>query len=466
MFSQEISDRSELLRYDFFLILGGGISGDSAARLLKKYNKTVYLADRKQTNPPDSPYSLVFSDENIQEATANIQCVIKSPGISPTHPILASAKSKKIPILSEIALGRIFYQGKLVGITGTDGKSTTTALTHHILSSEYPNAVVGGNLGRPFTDFCDQNADLVVLELSSYQLEDSPNLNLTVSAITNLAPDHLERHKTMENYLAAKWKVADLENPNHCFLTQRKIWNRIEEKKSTYPGKVIFFGENLDDGIRIDPVKRLISTSKDTYETNSFPLPGNHNLQNLAVAIGIAEVLHVPKEKIISRFSDFEGLPHRFKKLKTSEHPLFPKLTVINDSKSTNLHSMLSGLSGFSHQDKVYLILGGEPKEESLDPFFARWKEIDCEVWVYGKAAEVWKQNFQTNGNDRFHLVPRVEEALRQIKTILISETKDKLTSQNRTLLFSPACASFDLYKNFTERGEDFERCVKELFLS
>ncbi|BDA78224.1 UDP-N-acetylmuramoylalanine--D-glutamate ligase [Leptospira kobayashii] len=460
MFSISLPTKSSLLSKHRFLILGGGLSGESAARLLSKYGKTVILADQSEKVSSDSPYAKIVSDKNIEDALDLTECIIKSPGISPTHPILQEAEKRNLIILSEIALGRIFYQGPLVGITGTDGKSTTTALTHHLIRRHFPNSQVGGNLGLPFTSFCEDNLDMVVLELSSYQLEDSPNLHLSVSAITNLAPDHLERHKTMERYLLAKWKSNDLENPNHTFIIGKKVWEKIPDKKSNYPGKILFFGEETDSDIFIDFDSEKITTKNHSYDTLDFSLPGKHNLYNLSLAIAISEAVGVPYEKIKNHLGDFEGLPHRFKKLnlKGKLNPSFQNLEFINDSKSTNLHSMLSGLSGFKKEDSLFLILGGEPKEESLGPFFERWKELQNPVWIYGKAGKVWKEDFSENKKELFcEIVPTVKDALKEIKNRISPNEK-------QTILFSPACASFDLYKNFSERGKDFERLVQEIF--
>ncbi|MDF3821114.1 UDP-N-acetylmuramoyl-L-alanine--D-glutamate ligase [Leptospira sp. 96542] len=461
MFSKPIPDPKELLSYDNFLILGGGVSGESAANLLISLGKSCDLLDKSPNLTQNQRFRYTFSEEDFEKAIASNQVLIKSPGISPSHPTLRLARTLGIPILSEIALGRVFYKGCLVGITGTDGKSTTTALTHHIIKSKFPNSKMGGNIGVPFTQFCTEDLDLVVLELSSYQLEDSPNLELSVGVITNIATDHLERHITMENYLSAKWKISNLNEKNHHFILPDSLWEKMRQKIEHYDAKVLLFGSNDRSQIQVDFKNQKIISMDGEYDTKNFPLPGFHNLQNLSVAIGIAEVLGLSKEQITSQYLEFEGLPHRFKKLNKKDHNLYPNLVVINDSKSTNLHSMLSGLSGFSKEDKIYLILGGEPKGENFQPFFDRWKELNCEVWVYGKATKVWQSEFQEKILG-CKFVPNPKEALTQIKTQI--QLDANTMSQSATILFSPACASFDLYKNFSERGDDFENQIRKLF--
>lgn len=470
MFSHEISDISSLLSYDHFLVLGGGLSGESAGHLLKRNGKNVSLADANPTKRPDSPFSAVFSDDDIAGALSQVEVIIKSPGIKPDHPLLQVAKSSKIPILSEIYLGRLFFAGKIIGITGTDGKSTTTALTHHLIKTKFPNSQVGGNLGLPFTTFCDGDWDMVVLELSSYQLEDSPNLQLTSSTILTLAPDHLERHKTMTAYGLAKWNVVNHKDEQHLFVTQANVLAQLSPTKQPFYGKTYLFGENNTD-IKIDLKNLKITTPTNEYDAVDFKLPGYHNLQNLSVAIALAESVGLSKPEIQSGIGSFTGLPHRFQPIPTLQwkNETFKKIQFINDSKSTNLHSMLSGIAGYNKGDFLYLILGGEPKQESLTPFFDRIRQLSSQIYIYGKAADVWKEEFLNSKLENIHFVTTIKEALLGIKEKIELFSEDSSQSNKEiphktAVILSPACASFDQYKNFSERGEDFLKLVEEIF--
>lgn len=464
MFSSKVPSPSELLQFQNFLILGGGTSGISASKLLLQFEKKTVLLDKNPKSASTEDFSEIHSEDEGIRILPEIDVVIKSPGIKPDHPILAAAIKSKIPILSEIALGRVFYQGTLIGITGTDGKSTTTALVSHILKSRYTNSEMGGNIGVPFTSFCTKKLDLVVLELSSYQLEDSPNLEMDIAAILNLAPDHLERHGTMENYAKAKWKIQNFQNPRfQMFLTRNVLKYLHPNEYENHKDGIHFIGEK--EVYHISNNLQAIKTPRDLYDTTNFPLQGKHNLTNLCFAIGIAEKMNVPKEKIINSLQNFLGLKYRYEKINVSNPlPKFKNYHFINDSKSTNLHSLLSGLAGFSPEDNLYLILGGIPKEEPLSPFLKRWKELKNPLWVYGKACEIWREELEKE-NMPVYFFKTVEETLLDVKFHLISKTENTLSQKPEgTVLFSPACASFDLYKNFEERGLDFETLVLKLF--
>lgn len=472
MFSESIPTRSDLEPFQNFLILGGGSSGDSSAKLLSSLGKRSLLADKFPEKANSDLYVSVLSDNHPQERLEGIDCIIKSPGILPEHPILEEAKKKGLPILSEICLARIFYKGPIIGITGTDGKSTTTALTYHILKSKYPNSKMGGNIGVPFTSFCLEPLDLVVLELSSYQLDDSPNLELTASAILNLASDHLERHKTMESYANAKWKIQNLENPLHKSFINPNFLQFLSNQPSEYTN-LQFIGEGQNYYVSLNP--NQIHTPNHIYDASKFPLNGKHNLMNLCFAIALSESMGMNSNEIQNSFESFSGLPHRFRKIDSTEFKNhYKEIQFINDSKSTNLHSMLSGISGFKKEDGLFLILGGIPKTEPIEPFLERWKELGCAIWVYGKALEVWKSEFDKTGlpvryfSDLPTLVTDLKnkiDSTLHLNTIDSPTIPKKENKQNSlSVIFSPAGASFDLYKNFEERGNHFESLIKQLF--
>ncbi|TGL86055.1 UDP-N-acetylmuramoyl-L-alanine--D-glutamate ligase [Leptospira congkakensis] len=463
MFSETIPTQIDLGQFHKFLILGGGSSGDSSAKLLSSIGKHCILADKFPERANAQLYTSVLSDNHPQETLEGIDCIIKSPGILPDHPILEEAKKKGLPVLSEIALARVFYKGPVIGITGTDGKSTTTALTYHILKSKFPNSKMGGNIGVPFTSFCLEPLDLVVLELSSYQLDDSPNLSLTASAILNLASDHLERHKTMQNYAKAKWKIQNLSDPNHISFVSPNFLNFLEDKILDH-SNLKLIGENQNYFVSLEP--NLVHTPNHIYDTSKFPLKGKHNLMNLCFAIALSETMGMDWKEIQNGFESFTGLPHRFRKMDSSEFQnLYRNIQFINDSKSTNLHSMLSGISGFKKGDGLFLILGGIPKTEPIDPFLKRWKELECPIWVYGKAVDVWKSEFDISGFP-VHYFPDLPSLLKELKNNIDSVLENSNTDQNKiqSVIFSPAGASFDLYKNFEERGNHFEELIKQTF--
>jgi UDP-N-acetylmuramoylalanine--D-glutamate ligase len=425
-------------------VFGGGTTGQAVISFLRKHKKDFFLID----SVTKSSEYIYFHDTVAFSSLPSFSLMIKSPGVSPSHPLLLATKAMNIPILSEIALARSFFKGKILGITGTDGKSTTTALTHHILSTSFPKTKPGGNFGIPFIEFCEEDLDFAVLELSSYQLEDSLPLKLDSSAFLNLAPDHLERHKTMEAYREAKLRIVDIQNPLHTFV----INERLQKEISTSPFlcKTQAFGISKNAAARIISHSSLIQTKQFAYEIQHFPLLGFHNLENLASSILLCESVLCPPEKIQSAISDFHGLKYRFENIHT-----YKGATFINDSKSTNLHSLISGIQGYSTEDRLVFILGGRPKEESIEPLVQRLQFLKpIRIYVYGEAAAVWKESFSSL---EFKAVKNPREALES----LYEDWKQVLPNH---ILFSPGCASFDLYKNFEERGKIYTDFVKEIY--
>ncbi|EMY79579.1 UDP-N-acetylmuramoyl-L-alanine--D-glutamate ligase [Leptospira weilii serovar Ranarum str. ICFT] len=454
------------------LVLGGGISGNSAIDFLISEEARPILCDRNRPESIDVPF---FYDTADPKTFPEISLIVKSPGILPTHPVLLYAAEKKIPVLSEIDLGRNFFQGKIIGITGTDGKSTTTSLTAHLLKKDFPDLKEGGNLGIPFTSFCKESISLAVLELSSYQLDDSFPLRLDVSVLLNLAPDHLERHKTMENYFNAKLKIANLSDNNHCLIVSEKIKERILSSTS-FQCKLLNFGRSPESNAFLDENSLKIKTLKFVYDISKFHLPGTHNRENLAASILAAESIGGKPESIQEQIPLFKGLPHRFQIAGEKQG-----LSFINDSKSTNLHSMLAGMSTWKNLDRTCLILGGRPKREDPKPLYDfLMHQIGCVVLI-GEARSVWEEGIRNAIGDRLFSVENLNDVFRIFKKwYLLSDsagdkkirssepfgfdTKIRLPNGTKieSVVFSPACASFDQYKNFEERGNHFLSLVED----
>ncbi|MGJ4751721.1 UDP-N-acetylmuramoyl-L-alanine--D-glutamate ligase [Leptospira kmetyi] len=454
------------------LVLGGGISGNSALQLLISEDAQPILCDR---NRPES-IQVPFLPDNINpNHLPEISLIVKSPGVLPTHPILSYAIEKKIPVFSEIDLGKKFFHGRIIGVTGTDGKSTTTSLTAHLLRKDFSDLREGGNLGIPFTSFSKKPISLAVLELSSYQLDDSSSLNLNVSVFLNLAPDHLERHKTMENYFQAKLKIADLSNPRHTLVVSEKIREKIEGSVS-FQCKLKSFGRTSSSDAFLDENSLTIRTSLFTYDISRFHLPGTHNRENLAASILAAEAIGGKPESIQAQIPLFQGLPHRFQ-IAGEKHGL----SFINDSKSTNLHSMLAGMATWKNLPQTCLILGGRPKQEDPKPLYDFLIRGIGSVVLIGEARSVWEEGIRNTIGDKLFAAENLNDAFGIFKNgNIISETAssaDKTDVSEKTVskkirlsngaeigsvVFSPACASFDQYKNFEERGNHFLSLVED----
>ncbi len=432
------------------LVIGGGITGKSVVEFLKKFDCKILLVDSKPQ--PSITGISYYPDTTEFSSLGKIELAVKSPGFKPNHPLLSELRKQEVPVVSEIELARHFFQGKIIGITGTDGKSTTTALTYHIIQKSFPKSKMGGNIGVPFIEFCLEDLDFAVLELSSYQLDDSDFLNLDVSAILNIAHDHLERHETMENYLEAKKRIINRENPNSVFVTNKRLFDKLNFSQINFKGKLKLFGETSDSTAKILLDEAKIITEKFTYSTNEFPLEGKHNLENLAASILLTEAAGCLPEKIQIAISDFTGLLYRFQKIKT-----WNGITFINDSKSTNIHSMLSGLAGIKGYTPIILIIGGKQKNEELSPLTNRLKELNAEVYLIGEARLHWEKELSESLKEKLHVRENLNEVVKSIRE-KVNEFKFEM------IIFSPACASFDQYNNFEERGKHFFDLVNEHF--
>ncbi|TGL28390.1 UDP-N-acetylmuramoyl-L-alanine--D-glutamate ligase [Leptospira koniambonensis] len=430
------------------LVLGGGVSGMAALRLLKERQANAVLCNSEAV--PDSNVTFVGEDVILADLLP-IALIIKSPGISPSHSVISQANSLAIPVVSEVELARAFYSGKLIGVTGTDGKSTTTSLTTHLVSEDFPGATAGGNIGLAFSDFCLKPVPLSVLELSSYQLEDSGPLELNVSVILNLASDHLERHKNLDNYFAAKTRIVDSTNPRHTLVTSSKLFKERIQILG-WSCKILVFGRESGNDAIISEEERTIKTAKAIYDAKNFPLPGGHNLDNLAASILASEAIGAKPEHIQNLIGTFKGLPHRFQHAGKAAG-----ISFINDSKSTNLHSMLAGLNTWKDKKGTFLILGGRPKAEPLGPLKEFLATGVGWVLLIGEARETWAPVISPILGAHLILADNLEEGFSQIKTAVRSGR-----ARVSSVIFSPACASFDLYKNFEERGEHFLKLVSD----
>ncbi|EPG73814.1 UDP-N-acetylmuramoyl-L-alanine--D-glutamate ligase [Leptospira fainei serovar Hurstbridge str. BUT 6] len=430
------------------LVLGGGVSGMAALRLLRERQAVPILCNSQ----PVPSFTETYVGEDVSlTSLLPLTLIVKSPGLSPEHPIIQQAHSLFIPVVSEVEFARTFFFGKLIGVTGTDGKSTTTALTCHLLSKDFPGAQAGGNIGHAFSDFCLGPIPLAVLELSSYQLEDSGPLSLDVSVILNLAPDHLERHGTLDNYFAAKARIIDKNSSKHTLVVSSKLFReRIQQMNCLC--KVSTFGREEGNDARILDEERIIQTAKAEYDAKTFLLFGGHNLENLSAAILAAEAAGGNPANIQQAISSFAGLPHRFQQAGRAAG-----ITFINDSKSTNLHSMLAGMSTWKEKKTTCLILGGRPKSESFEPLRQFLKSGIGWVILLGEARAAWASEISPLLGDHLVSVENLEEAFSWLKTAIRSGR-----ARLQSVVFSPACASFDQYKNFEERGEHFLSLVRQ----
>ncbi|MEO2068098.1 MAG: UDP-N-acetylmuramoyl-L-alanine--D-glutamate ligase [Desulfurobacteriaceae bacterium] len=403
------------------LVLGKGKSGLAAAELLERKGYKVSLYD----------------DKDGGKLIDNPSFVVKSPGIPQDHEVVNFYKKKGIDILGEIEVAYRYCKGTIVSITGTNGKSTTTALIYHVLKSAGFKTFIGGNFGIPFSSFCEDTTDdsITVLELSSFQIEDLKAFRSFISVILNITPDHLNRYKSFEDYANAKLKLLNLSRHN--------ILNLDDEKLKNFKGKnFLFFSRKQKADVYYTNGK--IHTDDFEISVNSLPLKGVHNLENYMAAISVLKTLKVYKEKILKGLESFKGLPHR-----TEFVAEINRVRFINDSKSTNVDSLKKALESF---ESIILIAGGVDKGLEFSILRPLVKKKVKAIIAIGEASKKFKLVF----ND---LVPvKVEKDI-----FRAVETAYALSKPKDVVLLSPGCASFDMFKNFEERGEKFKEAVKIL---
>jgi UDP-N-acetylmuramoylalanine--D-glutamate ligase len=440
-------------------VIGLGRSGIAAARLLHRHGWQVVLSDRHPT-PPLADYQTLLQQEGITvlldysfvpDNRTNLMVV--SPGVPWDIPALVSARDMGLEVIGETELAWRFLEDRpWVGITGTNGKTTTTALTAAIFQAAGFDAPACGNIGYATCELAlrAEVPDWVIAELSSYQIEASATLAPRIGVWTTLTPDHLQRHKTLENYTQIKAALlhrseAAVLNGDDPFLRQHMpdyfhqgYWTSIHGKKAIAPLKPATY---IEDGwVKFEALPIL--------RTDSLKMGGDHNLQNLLMAVTAACLAELAPEAIASGVAGFPGVPHRLEHICT-----WQGIRFINDSKATNYDAAEVGLRSVAAP--VVLIAGGEAKDGDDTAWLEKIKTRTSTVLLIGTAAPQFAQRLQQIGYDRYEIVETLERAV---------ERGAALASQQgaQTVLFSPACASFDQYLNFEVRGDHFRQLCLE----
>jgi UDP-N-acetylmuramoylalanine--D-glutamate ligase len=432
------------------LVLGLGDSGRSVLRFLRRQGAHCIAADSR-------PY--LSENSVLRGELAGIECafgafderllngvaeIIASPGIPLDDALLQTAKARGIRIRGDIDLFMEQAAAPVVGITGSNGKSTVTALLGHLLQAAGRQPAVGGNIGRPALDLLDDAADCYVLELSSFQLERAEDLGLDVAALLNLSPDHLDRHGTMLAYRQAKHRifrgarrvVVNLEDP----LTQPLVANDTVQLgwRTGEPDLNEFGLREIDGEIWFCRGFQRLA------RRNLFPLAGKHNAANALAALACASALDIPDALIAKGLATFEGLPHRCQIVAEAGG-----VRYINDSKATNVGATLAAIEGLSPEGPLVLIAGGQGKGQSFAPLAGAVRGACNGVVLIGEAAD--------------ELESVLKESCELVRAASMDEAvaaARRLAAPGDTVLLSPACASFDMFAGYTERGDAFARAV------
>lgn len=435
------------------LVLGLSKSGIAAAKYLNKHGASVFITESRERSEKD--------DENIRELEVlgikiemgfhsdefleGSDIAVTSPGIPPSSDIMKMLKEKNIRVISEIELA-FFQTGKpFVAITGTNGKTTTTALTAHILSEEF-KAYPCGNYGVPPCDLLDGDVDIFVCECSSFQLEYSNAFQPQISVWTNFTPDHVNWHGNLENYFDAKAKIfKSPTEPAYSVLNAKD--EKLREFSKVCGGTVFMFGEECGDNccyVKNDAIYfKRNGVEEHIIDLQNCPLIGEHNYQNVECSIIAAKLEGISNEHIKNAIMTFKVPEHRLERFAENNGMVF-----YNDSKATNPEASLVAIRSFVDKD-VVLIAGGRDKNTDLKEFDEACKKHIKTIILIGEAADRFEENL------------RKDEFKNIIREKTLQSAIDKSIELNPdVVLLSPACASFDMFSGYEERGKVFKEYV------
>jgi UDP-N-acetylmuramoylalanine--D-glutamate ligase len=441
------------------IILGGGESGVGAALLGKHVGYDVFLSDqgllRADYRSTLTAAGISFEEEHssLNELLAADE-VVKSPGIPETNPIVMALRAQGIPVISEIELAyRHIGNSRVLAITGTNGKSTTTTLLWHICQKAGLDAALVGNIGRSFAwQVAENPKPFYVVEVSSFQLDDIVSFRPDVAILTNITEDHLDRYAyKMENYVRSKFRITLNQTEGDVFiynLDDEVIQQAISSITIKANARPITMKKELPLGAFIKDGDMYVRTGQEymTMSVFDFALKGKHNQYNTMAACVAAATIDIRKEKIRDAVMDFQGVEHRLEPVATVRGVLF-----INDSKATNVNSVWYALESMTRP--TVLILGGVDKGNDYELIRElvqeKVKAIVCMGTNNQKIYEAFKD-----------VVPVIEEADSAEGAVQLSF---QLAEKGDAVLLSPACASFDLFKNFEDRGNQFKQAVRNL---
>lgn len=439
------------------VILGAGESGAGAAVLAKKEGFDVFVSDMSKIA---DKYKKLLDDHQIaweegqhtEERILAADEIIKSPGIPDKAPMVAKAVEKGIPIISEIEFAGRYTQSKMICITGSNGKTTTTSLIYHIFRQAGYDAGLAGNIGRSLAlQVAEDPHEYYIIELSSFQLDNMYKFRANIAILLNITPDHLDRYDNkMQNYTDAKMRIIQNQTPQDAFI----YWADdpiISEELKKYDIKAVLcpFSDVKKNGV-IGYIEegqyKLEYPTPFNMEQESLSLTGRHNMYNSLAAGLAANIAGIKKEDIRRSLSDFPGVEHRLEKVCDVRG-----VHYVNDSKATNVDACWYALE--SMKTKVVLIVGGKDKGNDYSPLMPLIKE-KCSALVYlGADNQKLHDNF-----DQLGIPVRDTHSMKECMQACY-----ELAQPGETVLLSPCCASFDLFKNMEDRGEQFKAIARSL---
>lgn len=441
------------------VIIGAGKSGIAAAKLLNGQGAVITLYDDKKQDEGELLKKLgedykgkVEFEKLSEESKTGMDFLVLSPGVPVDSPLVLELKKGNPKVIGEVELAYYFTKGKIVAVTGTNGKTTTTALTGYLLGKKYKNTLIGGNIGIPYTEICLNSTDdgVTVAEMSSFQLDTTDTFHPYVSMILNITPDHLDRHHTMENYINAKLNCTKNQTESElCILNYED--EVLREAAKNIKAKICYFSSKteLENGyVYKDGVMYEVKDGepKKIIDVSEMKLIGRHNYENAMAAVAAARFMGVDKELIREGLREFNPVEHRIEYVETVNG-----VKYYNDSKGTNPDASIQAVRAMT--GPTYLIGGGYDKgstyDEWIDSFEGKIKKLILMGQTREKIAECAKQHGFTD----YMFVESMEEAVKYCM--------DNATVGD-TVLLSPCCASWGMFKNYEERGRIFKDLVRQ----
>jgi UDP-N-acetylmuramoylalanine--D-glutamate ligase len=440
------------------VILGGGESGVGTALLAKTKGFNVFVSDKGKIK---ENYKQVLVQNDIEwedekhseEKILNANIIMKSPGIPDKAPLVKQIREKGIKVVSEIEFAAQYTNATIVGITGSNGKTTTATLAHHILKEEL-NVGLAGNIGDSFAkQVFEENFDNYVLEISSFQLDDIIDFKPKIAVITNITPDHLDRYDyKFENYIASKFRIAKNQSKDDYLIYDADDEVIVDYlKKNPVQSTLLPFSlvKTIENGAYLDKennIKITIDNTQIIMPTNKIALEGKHNVKNAMAASTVAHLLKIRKQTIRESLENFQGVEHRLEQVLKIN-----KVKYINDSKATNVNATYFALESMSAP--TVWIVGGVDKGNNYQELFQFVNEKVKAIICLGAENETLMSTF---GN----MVDVIVETQFMSEAVKIAY---KLAESGDNVLLSPACASFDLFENYEDRGRQFKNAVRNL---
>ena len=439
------------------LVLGLGISGLSTVKALNQLGAKIVVSDSKKEEELKDFFQKTQDIEFEKYLNTNdvpledIDLIIKSPGIEPNTLLIEDANRRNIEVITDIELAyRISPTDNIIAITGTNGKTTTTTLIGEIFKDASYNTYVAGNIGVGILwDMANaKKEDIFVIESSSFQLENTVSFKPKISLITNITPDHLNWHGNLTNYINAKKKVFKNQDAGDYTILNYDD-KTIREMRKELKSNIIWFSvnEKLDNGVFIDGENIVIKEGTTTIKVLSYKelqILGKHNLENVLGAVAVAFSFGINIDIIARTLKKFPGVEHRIEYVTT-----IGQMKFYNDSKGTNPDSTIKAIEALD--SPIILIAGGHNKGSDFNELILSFNGKVKELILMGETREVIKETAIKNGVENIHLVENMKEAV---------NLAYELGEDNDNILLSPACASWGMYNNFEERGQDFKDAV------